>query len=195
MQFCRQMQTFWRNLLPPSSKSRTCRYTIIPWTWRLNITVKCWSISTEQQDITSDKTVIFIDHPDNKNLKSQYTMVPSNRIWTDLCVKAQNFMRYWWGSSRLHFMEVPKHVQSGTASSIVQLALCQHPKQCRFASICTSHNGHTYLYVMLIIWDLYKICNWNTVSEHKELEETKVWHTKVLLTSLHKNKLLHSFST
>jgi hypothetical protein len=152
------MQTFWRNLLSPSSKSRTCRYTIIPWTWRLNITVKCWSISTELQDITSDKTVIFIVLTmRTSNYNTWWCLVP-NRICTDLCVKAQNFMRDWWGSSRLHFMEVPKHVQSSTASSIVQLALCQHPKQCRFASICTSHNGHTYLYVMLIIWDLYNKC-------------------------------------
>jgi hypothetical protein len=51
-------------------------------------------------------------------------------------------------------MEMPEHVQPCTTSPIVQLALCQHPKQCGLASICTPHHCHTHLYVVLVIWDL-----------------------------------------
>jgi hypothetical protein len=156
MQFCRLVQTFWRNLLPPSSRAGHIDKIHYP---TLKLKAAYYSEMLVHIQRTTWHQVWYdsnLHRQHSEYIKLQYPVFPSNRIWTDPCVKAQNFMRDRWGSSRLHFVEVPEHVQSGTASSIVQLALCQHPKECWFASICTSHNGHTYLYVMLIIWDLYQ---------------------------------------
>lgn len=58
-------------------------------------------------------------------------------------------------------MEVPEHVETGATSPIVQLTLCQHSKECGLACIHTSHDCHTHLNVVLIIWDLHHISVWS----------------------------------
>lgn len=171
------MKTFWRNLLPPSTKSRTCRYTNIPWTWRLNITVKWWSISTELQDIASHKTVIFIVQTVRTSkynirwylVKTEYvlTCVSKPRISWEIDDVLPDCTS--WRCRNMFSRARPRPLSSwpcvNTPSSVDLPASALPITATRTSMLCWSSG--TYIKNVELPY-------WNTVSEHKELEETKV---------------------
>lgn len=68
-----------------------------------------------------------------------------------LRVEAENLVRYGGCAARLDFVQVAKHVETGSTSSIIKFTLRQNPKESRLAHIKATEDGDSEVDVLLII--------------------------------------------